>query len=156
MDAKLRIEGIINKTISYSMQQNRINALKKIRIANLSEEEYEGLKVKISFAPQFASDLEVAVLKLAAYENIELKNIVPVINGDYLASLTEKEVGYVTVAVYNGEELLGSENSEIEIRPYGQWSGTVYMPELLCAFVMPNHPAVQGIVAKAALWLEKW
>lgn len=156
MDAKLRIEGIINKTISYSMQQNRINALKKIRIANLTEEEYEGLKVKISFAPQFASDLEVAVLKLAAYENIELKNIVPVINGDYLASLTEKEVGYVTVAVYNGEELLGSENSEIEILPYGQWSGTVYMPELLCAFVMPNHPAVQGIVAKAALWLEKW
>ena len=156
MDAKLRIEGIINKTISYSMQQNRINALKKIRIANLTEEEYEGLKVKISFAPQFASELEVAVLKLAAYENIELKNIVPVINGDYLASLTEKEVGYVTVAVYNGEELLGSENSEIEILPYGQWSGTVYMPELLCAFVMPNHPAVQGIVAKAALWLEKW
>lgn len=156
MDAKLRIEGIINKTISYSMQQNRINALKKIRITNLTEEEYEGLKVKISFAPQFASELEVAVLKLAAYENIELKNIVPVISGEYLASLTEKEVGYVTVAVYNGEELLGSENSEIEILPYGQWSGTVYMPELLCAFVMPNHPAVQGIVAKTATWLEKW
>ena len=156
MESKVQIEGILNKTISFSMQQNRINALKKIRIANLTTEEYNGLTVKISFAPGFATNMEVAVLKLAGGEKVELNNLVPVINGEYLASLTEKEVGTVTVEVYNGEELLGTENMEIEILPYGQWSGCVYMPELLCAFVMPNHPAVQGIVAKAATWLEKW
>lgn len=156
MDTKLKIEGVINKTISFSMQQNRINALKKIRISNLTEEEYNGLTVKVSFAPAFATDMEVSVLKLAGGENVELNHLVPVINGEYLASLTEKEVGSVTIEVYNGEEQLGSENLEIEILPYGQWSGTVYMPELLCAFVMPNHPAVQGILAKAATWLEKW
>ncbi len=156
MEAKVKIEGIINKTISFSMQQNRINALKKIRISNLTPDEYNALTVKISFAPEFATNMEVSVLKLAGGENVELKNLVPVIKGEYLASLTEKEMGTVTIEVYNGEELLGSENREIEILPYGQWSGTVYMPELLCAFVMPNHPAVQGIVAKAATWLEKW
>lgn len=156
MESKVQIEGILNKTISFSMQQNRINALKKIRIANLTTEEYNGLTVKVSFAPGFATNMEVAVLKLAGGEKVELNNLVPVINGEYLASLTEKEVGTVTVEVYNGEELLGTENMEIEILPYGQWSGCVYMPELLCAFVMPNHPAVQGIVAKAATWLEKW
>ena len=156
MEAKVQIEGIINKTISFSMQQNRINALKKIRISNLTPEEYNGLTVKISFAPGFATNMEVAVLKLAGGEKVELNNLVPVINGEYLASLIEKEVGTITIEAYNGEELLGSENLEIEILPYGQWSGTVYMPELLCAFVMPNHPAVQGIVAKAATWLEKW
>ena len=156
MEAKVQIEGILNKTISFSMQQNRINALKKIRISNLTTEEYNGLTVKISFAPGFATNMEVAVLKLAGGEKVELNNLVPVINGEYLATLTEKEVGTVTVEVYNGEELLGTENMEIEILPYGQWSGCVYMPELLCAFVMPNHPAVQGIVAKAATWLEKW
>ncbi len=156
MEAKVKIEGIINKTISFSMQQNRINAIKKIRISNLTSEEYNGLVVKVSFTPGFATNLEVSVLKLAGGENVELKNIVPVVNGEYLAALTEKEIGTVTVEVYNGEELLGSENLEIEILPYGQWSGCVYMPELLCAFVMPNHPAVQGIVAKAAVWLEKW
>ncbi len=156
METKLQIEGIINKTISYSMQQNKINALKKIRIANLTGETYEGLKVLVSFTPQFAAGVEVAVLKMDAYENVELNNIVPVINGDYLASLTEKEVGTVTIEVYNGDALLGSKNLEIEILPYGQWSGIVYMPELLCAFVMPNHPAVQGLVVKATTWLEKW
>ena len=144
MEAKLRIEGIINKTISFSMQQNRINAIKKIRISNLTEEEYNGLAVKISFAPDFAANMEVSVLKLAGGENVELKNIVPVINGDYLATLTEKEVGTVTIEVYNGEEMLGTENLEIEILPYGQWSGTVYMPELLCAFVMPQSPVQRG------------
>ena len=156
MEAKLRIEGIINKTISFSMHQNRIHAIKKIRISNLTEQEYTGLVVKISFAPAFATGMEVSVLKLAGGENAELKNLVPVISGEYLASLTEKEVGTITIEVFNGEELLGSETVEIEILPYGQWSGTVYMPELLCAFVMPNHPAVQGIVAKATTWLEKW
>ena len=124
MEAKLRIEGIMNKTISFSMQQNRINALKKIRISNLTTEEYNGLVVKVSFAPGFATNLEVSVLKLAGGENVELKNIVPVINGEYLATLTEKEIGTVIIEVYNGEELLGSENMEIEILPYGQWSGT--------------------------------
>ncbi len=156
MEAKVQIEGILNKTISFSMQQNRINALKKIRISNLTTEEYNGLTVKISFAPGFATNMEVAVLKLAGGEKVELNNLVPVISGEYLATLTEKEVGNITVEVFNGEELLGSENMEIEILPYGQWSGCVYMPELLCAFVMPNHPAVQGIVAKAATWIEKW
>ncbi len=156
MEQKIAIEGMLNKTISFSMQQNHINAIKKIRITNLSEEEYQGLKVRVLFSPEFATDLEVAVLKLAPKERVELNNLVPVINGDYLASLTEKEVGKVTIAIYNGEECLETQEYEIEILPYDQWSGTVYMPELLSAFVMPNHPAVLGLVAKAATWLEKW
>lgn len=156
MEAKVKIQGMIHKTISFSMQQNRVNALKKIRISNLTEEEFIGLSVRISFAPQFADDMEVSVLKLSGNENVELDQLVPVVNGEYLASLTEKEVGFVCIQVWKEDALLGEEKIEIDILPFGQWSGSHYMPELLCSFVMPNHPVVQNLVGKAAVWLEKW
>ena len=62
MAEKIRIEGIINKTISYSMHQNGIYALKTIRISNLTEEEWEGLRVIVSFAPDYAESLELSVM----------------------------------------------------------------------------------------------
>lgn len=156
MAEKLRIEGIINKTISYSMHQNGIYALKTIRISNLTEEEREGLRVNISFMPDYAENLELSIMKLSSYEKVEIKNPVAVVKADYFVSLTEKETGSVKIEVYHNEELLGSMVQEIELLPYGQWSGMVYMPELLCSFVMPNHPSVTTLLSSASKWLETW
>ena len=156
MAEKIRIEGVINKTISYSMHQNGIYALKTIRISNLTEEEWEGLRVSVSFMPEYAESLELSVMKLSAYEKVEIKNPVAVVNADYFVSLTEKETGSVKIEVYHGEELLGNMVQDIELLPYGQWSGMVYMPELLCSFVMPNHPSVTTLLSSASKWLETW
>ena len=73
MAEKIRIEGVINKTISYSMHQNGIYALKTIRISNLTEEEWEGLRVVVSFMPAYAESLELSVMKLSAYEKVVIK-----------------------------------------------------------------------------------
>jgi len=156
MAANIKIEGIINKTISYSMQQNRIQAIKTIRIVNQSDKEWSGLKLRVRFQPEFAETMELPVLNLSSYAKVEIKNPVPVMKSDYMISLTEKETGTITMELFDGEELLCSHVEEISVLPYGQWSGMVYMPELLCAFVMPNHPSVTGLTAAAAKWLEKW
>ncbi len=156
MADRVLIEEIINKTFSYSMLQNGIHSVKSIRITNLTGDEWEGLTLKVSFSPEFASPLEIGVVKLSAYEKVEIKNPVAFVKREYFAVLNEKETGVIKVELMAGDELLGSMNEEVSLLPYGQWSGLVYMPELLCSFVMPGHPAVTTILSSASKWLETW
>jgi hypothetical protein len=39
---------------------------------------------------------------------------------------------------------------------YDEWNGLSGIPEILAAFVMPNHPAVEAILADASILLGQW
>lgn len=44
----------------------------------------------------------------------------------------------------------------ITVLAFDQWPGLQYTPELLAAFVMPNHPVVTSLIQLAAKYLGKW
>ena len=54
------------------------------------------------------------------------------------------------------KRLLASETADITVLAFDQWPGLQYTPELLAAFVMPNHPAVTSLIQLAAGYLGKW
>lgn len=152
----IEIDCSVNKTINYSMQQNRINAIHRIRLFNNSDVEYSNLDVRIGFSPEFAEATSVLVEHLMPAERMELSIPEIKMNGEYLAPLTEKEMGTIRIFVFQGEEKLATASFEIEILPYDYWNGSLYMPELLSTFVMPNHPVVTTMLPKCCKYLSSW
>ena len=145
-----------NDVINYAIQQNGGKVIRNICIKNLSENEYDNLIVKISSDNDFINISYVGVQNLKAKEELNLKDINININGDYLASLTERVTCSLRFAVYMGDEEVTSVTSYVVALAYDQWPGLKYTPEILTAFSMPNHPVIINLIQLASQYLEKW
>jgi len=62
---------------------------------------------------------------------------------------TERQAGYLWVtAASNGDELSKSRLG-VELLAPTEWAGATSLPELLAAFVLPNHPALVPVLGAA-------
>ena len=77
-------------------------------------------------------------------------------NLSMLASITEAVPSNATLTIKIGGETVARMECEFTMLPYNQWPGLSIMPELLSAFVTPNHPALSTVNTAAAQYLEKW
>lgn len=156
MEKNIIISGEAVKQINFSMQQNYVPIFRNITIKNNGLEALCGVRVRISFEPEFAKPYESFLIDVASGETAEISPVNIVISPEYLFSLTEKIVGCVTIEVVRGNEVIESVTESIELLAYDQWTGSLLMPEMICAFVTPNHPKVQEIISKASVFLNKW
>lgn len=156
MENKITFSSNMTAQINFAMQQNYVPIFRNIVLTNNSDEEMKNVRVRISFEPGFAKNFESVPVDLRPAQPVEISPINIIILSEYLFSLTEKLVGSVTIEALQGEELIASESRSIELLAYDQWSGVNFMPETAAAFVSPNHPRVQEIVAKAGAYLQKW
>lgn len=137
--------------VNYSFHQNSIPFLFRIKLVNDSQIDFKGLKVKISFLPDFAEAIEFAVNLLPVSgeisEDLTLSKFQVKFNIDYLSNLTERYNGRINVDVYshNGD-LIASSSNTIELFPWNEWIGANIMPELISSFVMPNSKSIAVIL----------
>ncbi len=68
----------------------------------------------------------------------------------FLLELTERLAGLVHGEVRRGGEVLASAHERIEVLARDQWSGLRSLPEILAAFSVPNHPAIEQLLAQAS------
>ncbi len=60
------------------------------------------------------------------------------------------------VALLQNEVKLASKSVELDVLAFDEWGGLATMPEMIAAFVTPNHPEVIKITSEAAVILAKW
>ena len=141
--------------INFAMQQNYIPVFRSITIESQCEKLLSNVQLKISFEPDFAVEFEV-LADIPPCEIVEISPVEIILRPEYLFGLTEKMVGcYKIEAVCNGE-VIGEITQNIELLAYDQWTGSELMPEMIGAFVTPNHPKVAEIVSKASVYLNDW
>lgn len=156
MDKKVSVSGVINGSVNFSMQQNYVPVIRSITVHNESEEALSDLTLRISFEPEFAKEFTYPVPAIPAGKSVEISPVKIILSTEYLFSLTEKMVGSITVEVLSKEESIYKFVSDIELLAYDQWSGLRIMPELIAAFVTPNHPRVSEVLNKAGGYLRLW
>lgn len=144
------------RKINFAMQQNYVPIFRSITIKNNSDEELSAVRVRISFEPDFAKAYESAPIDISSGETVELSPVNIIISPEYLFGLTEKTVGCVTLEAVCGGKTIGSKTENIELLAYDQWTGSSLMPEMIAAFVTPNHPKISDIVSKASMYMKKW
>lgn len=156
MDFMVAITGSYSHSVSFAMQQNYIPVIRSLILENTGDRDLEDITLSIRVEPAFAHDLTRRIARIPAGEKLELDNLALPLSPTLLYELTEKMAGSLFITVSQRDTVLESITQTIELLAYDQWSGTQIMPELLSAFVTPNHPRIAQILAKAGQQLEIW
>ena len=156
MDNIITVGGEVNASINFAMQQNYVPVIRYLVVNNTSEETIENLDLKVTFEPEFAREYIYHIDSIPANESIEISPVKLTTNTDFLFSLTEKMIGIVTVSVFKDENVIFIDKHNIELLAYDEWSGLLIMPEIITAFITPNHPAVTAVIREASEFLKKW
>lgn len=156
MDNIITVGGEVNASINFAMQQNYVPVIRYLIVNNTSEETIENLDLKVTFEPEFAREYIYHIDNIPANESIEISPVKLTTNTEFLFSLTEKMIGIVTVSVLKDENVIFSDKHNIELLAYDEWSGLLIMPEIITAFITPNHPAVTAVIREASEFLKKW
>ncbi len=156
MNEKITLSGNMFPVINFAMQQNYVPIIRNLIFTNITTENIDNVKVVISFEPEFAHSFETTIGTLEPEKPIEISPVKISIIPDYLLSLTEKMVGNIHINIFSNDEKIHSLEDDIELLAYDQWSGALIMPEIICAFITPNHPKITEIIRKAGVYLQKW
>lgn len=153
---KISIHLDYDKTVNYAMQQNDVPIIKALGIINHTESPLQDLKLHISTEPAFALKSELNVASIGPGETFNFGTIDLPLSHDYLATLPERVAGSLHVQIFQGQELVSRATERISVLAFDEWNGLQSIPEILAAFVTPNHPGVESILSDAANILGKW
>lgn len=156
MEEKVSIGGNFIQSINFAMQQNFVPVIRDLVISNETEEVLTGLELRIRFEPDFAGEYRYFVREIQPGKSVEISPVRLQMKTDYFFSLTERVAGTILAEVLQGEESLCSLTREIGLLAVDQWSGLLIMPEMIAAFVMPNHPRIAEVLLDASEFLKKW
>ena len=152
----ITIDLILAPVINFAMQQNHVPVVKQLTLTNAGNSDYEDLKVEISSEPEFSIIWKASVDRLKAGESYAFGAVPLRISASYLAGLTERLSGRLTLKIITSEQVINSTTFDIDLLAYDQWNGAGSVPELIAAFVTPNHPEIPAIIRNASALLEQW
>lgn len=149
------IEIEADPTLGYASIQNAVPVLRSLRLVNRSQETFENVEVQIRCNPAFAQPVRLRfdVLVPGEIRRIAPLDLAP--DHGYLADLQEAQRAAIEVTAQADGREVGRAAQPVTVLAYDQWAGTRALPELLAAFSMPNNPAVDGLIGKAARLLRE-
>ena len=154
LEAQIRIDIDADATTGYAAIQNAVPVVRALRLTNLQPDAVDNLLVTVACSPAFARSLTLRFDRLAAGETRRISPLDLLPDHDFLADLKESVNASLRVVAEAGGQELASASRSVQVLAYDQWAGTRALPELLAAFCMPNHPAVDGLIGKASKLLR--
>jgi hypothetical protein len=151
-----KVELIYTPVANYAIQQNRIPIIRKLVVENPSETDLLDITIKIKGEPDFINSWEHKIEILPRNQRIEIEVQGLKLLANFLSELTEKLSGDIILSIYSKDDILFTENYNVEILAYDQWNGIGTLPEMLAAFVTPNHPEISKVIQVASKILETW
>lgn len=156
MGNSITITANLTQKLNFAFVQNYVPVIRNVLLKNNTSETISDVTLRISFEPEFAKPFEQRIAALDPERTAEISPVELTVSAEYLYSITEKVAAGVTVSVEKDGEVIESVSGSLEILPANHWMGVGCVPEMISAYVMPNHPAVAAVVGKAAAYLQKW
>ncbi len=152
----VRIEVELDRRINWALQQNDVPVVKVLRVANEGEAPLEELELSIRSEPAFAREWSLRIDRIEPRATFNVRDIDLDLSPRFLAELRERVAGELRITLSRRDELLAEHTEPVECLASDEWSGLGSLPEILAAFVLPNHPAVERILGEAARVLGEW
>ena len=150
----LRIE--LDPRINFASQQNDVPIVKALHVDNTTDEPLEGVEVEIQGRPDFCRPYRTTIERIPENGTYTLDAVDLQPSGEYLPKLTERIRAELVISAEVGEDRAAEIVEQVELLARNEWGGQASLPELLAAFVMPNHPRVQHLLRDAADLLGEW
>ena len=152
----VRVEVDVLPAVNFCLQRNGAVPIRSISITNDTDANMEDLDLEIRTSPEFMLPFTRHIDCIPAHRTVEIARPKVIMNGEYLAGLTEKITGIITVKLMDQGREAVCAHAETAVLAFDQWHGMALYPELLAGFVTPNHPAVSSILASASRFLGQW
>ena len=160
MDTTMRsgkeVNFIYTPAINYAFQQNHVPTIRELTITNHSENDWKNISLSLSSEPDFAEVWTAQLEFLGPGQSQQFTNIPLSVATQFLAQLTEKITGKLSLTIRIADEIAFQQNYPIEVLPFDQWPGVNILPEIMAAFVTPNNQHIPKIIHQAAALLGKW
>lgn len=153
---KINVEFGYLPIINFAIQQNGASVIHQLSIENTTPAPLRDIHVQITTEPAFGSAVPVVVEEIPALGSVCLQAFNLTLSANYFTQLTERLSGSLKVDISSEGEQIFSRNYPIDILAYDQWSGLNVLPEMLAAFITPNHSAILPIIKRAASILGQW
>lgn len=156
MNDKITVSGEISGSINFAMQQNYVPLIRNLSVNNSSDELQDNLKLKITFEPNFANEFTYDIGSIEPNTSVRVFPVNIILSTEFLFSLSEKIVGTIFIELLQNEKTVFNYTDTVELLAYDEWSGLLTMPEIITAFVTPNHPLISEVLSKASEFLKEW
>lgn len=142
--------------INFALQQNHVPVIRELILTNNTDHDWKQVSVEITSEPACTLSWKHSLEQLAAGAGHSFRQFPLQLSSQYLSTLTEKISGSLLVKVTAGDVIVHEEHHPVNLLAFDQWSGIEMLPEMLSAFITPNHPEIPRIINNASGILQKW
>ncbi len=152
----IRVQVTALDSVNFALQQNGIRALRSVAIYNDLPTPLTDITLQITSDASLCLPWHKHFDSIPAGSAVDVTDVDITLDAQMLATMTESRSDCFRLALLSQGEVLFSGSQEITVLAYDQWHGAASHPELLTAFVTPNHPAISALLGSCAGKLEKW
>ena len=153
---KIKVQCDYLPLINFAIQQNGASIIHQLSIENTTPAPLKDIQVQITTEPTFGNAAPIAVAQIPPNESICLSSFNLTLSANYFTQLTERLSGNLKIEITSEAESVFCQTYPIDILAYDQWGGLNVLPEMLAAFITPNHTAIVPIIKRAASILGQW
>ncbi len=140
--------------LNYAVLNNKVRTCKLCVIENDDEEDWQNVKVAVE--GELLARLETVVNVVPKKERVQIGDVKILPDVHQLLNLTEAISTQFDIVISMGEKELLRATFPLSLEAYDQWMDTRILPQLLSAFVIPNHPLLSRVIMAASKLMEKW
>ncbi len=148
--------------IDYALQQNAVPVVHEVALRlGADSPPLSHLHVALQIQPAISERWESRIDRLEPGGSVVFSTPDIQLRPEALVNLEERTTARVVLTVVGrvGDEpprRLATHVSPVDLLAYNEWPGLAVLPELVAAFVLPNHPATAPILVAAAGRLHAW
>ena len=144
-------------SVNAAMQQNHIPLFRDLRILNDSDTVTGPLVLKIHAAPEIFREQTFYIDAIPPRSHWSPAEMDFPMSWSVLVEQTERVNGMLLLELSDEEgRVLHTQERDLIILAFDQWQGLQTMPELLAAFITPNHPKISEVLKRSAEILGEW
>lgn len=141
--------------LNISLYLNDIKPVQSLSIENVSDSDSLQLEVKITSDCPCIEPFDYSVPFIPANNQVKIPLNEFKVNRYFLNKLSETEKANISIEVTENNTAIIKETIAINIHPLEYFGGFQILPELIAAYITPNHPYIYHIKRKAVDILEK-
>lgn len=141
--------------LNISLYLNDIKPVQSLTIENTSDVDSAPVEVRITADLACIEPFRYNVSLVPAKKEVKIPLEDLKVNRDFLNRLSETEKANFTIELVENDAIVIKDVIAISIHSFEHFGGFQILPELIAAYITPNHPYIYHIKRKAVEVLEK-
>ncbi len=144
-----------SKTLNLAMAHNAVPLVSAVRVTNRTNHQLDDILVRLELKPGASEPWEARLTSLGPGETYNLSRIDIPLRLERLVSIEEREPAQLWLELLAGGDPALHRAYEVDLLAHNEWNGLVSLPQLLAAFVQPNHPAVATVLGHVRTVIQR-